>query len=74
MSDKPSQSKKGRKKTRLLGTTTPPRKSFTMRLEAQTFDRLNMMLASFQGSRNDYIERLIEHDLSLRERMKPLNS
>jgi hypothetical protein len=32
------------------------------------------MLESFNGSRNDYIARLIEHDLSLRERMKPLNT
>ncbi len=66
--------KKGRKKSRVLGSETPPRVAFSLRLEASTFDRLNTMLESFQGSRNDYIARLVEHDLSLRERMKPLNT
>ena len=45
-----------------------------MRLEQRTFERLNSMLQSFEMSRNDYIARLIEHDLALRERMKPLNT
>ena len=74
MTEKPEAAKLGRKKVRLPGSDTPPRVSFSMRLEASTFNRLNAMLASFQGSRNDYIVRLIEHDLSLRERMKPLNT
>lgn len=32
------------------------------------------MLKSYNGSRNEYIERLIEFDLQYRERLKPLNT
>lgn len=74
MTETNSTGKKGRKKSRVLGSETPPRVAFSLRLEASTFERLNVMLESFNGSRNDYIARLIEHDLSLRERMKPLNT
>lgn len=74
MTETNSTGKKGRKKSRVLGSETPPRVAFSLRLEASTFERLNAMLESFNGSRNDYIARLIEHDLSLRERMKPLNT
>jgi hypothetical protein len=63
-----------RRKRRVLGSETPPRKEFSMRLEVSTFDRMNKMLLSYQGSRNEYIERLIEFDLSYRERLIPLNT
>ena len=74
MTEKYTTGKRGRRKSRLPGTETPPRVSFSMRLEQSTFERLNSMLQSFEMSRNDYIARLIEHDLALRERMKPLNT
>lgn len=45
-----------------------------MRLEQATFDRMNRMLLTYQGSRNEYVERLIEFDLSYRERILPLNT
>ncbi len=45
-----------------------------MRLEESTFERMNKMLKSYNGSRNEYIERLIEFDLQYRERLKPLNT
>lgn len=32
------------------------------------------MLKSYDGSRNEYIEGLIEFDLQYRERLKPLNT
>ena len=63
-----------RRKRRMLGTDTPPRKEFSMRLEVATFERMNTMLQTYQGSRNEYIERLIEFDLSYRERIAPLNT
>jgi hypothetical protein len=63
-----------RRKRRVLGTDTPPRKEFSMRLEAVTFERMNTMLQSYQGSRNEYIERLIEFDLAYRERIGPLST
>lgn len=44
-----------------------------MRLEVATFERMNLMLSSYQGSRNEYIERLIEFDLSYRDRIQGLN-
>ena len=44
-----------------------------MRLEVATFERMNRLLLSYQGSRNEYIERLIEFDLSYRERIQGLN-
>lgn len=71
--DQPKE-KKTRKKRRLPGTDKPPRKAFSLRLEASTFDRMNKMLKSYKGSRNEYIESLIEFDLRYRERIKPLNT
>ena len=56
------------------GTDKPPRKAFSMRLEESTFKRMNNMLKAYNGSRNEYIERLIEFDLAYRERLKPLNT
>lgn len=35
---------------------------------------MNKMLKSYKGSRNEYIERLIEFDLQYRERIQPLNT
>lgn len=35
---------------------------------------MNKMLKAYKGSRNEYIERLIEFDLSFRERLEPLNT
>lgn len=69
-----SKEKKTRKKRRLPGTDKPPRKAFSLRLEESTFDRMNKMLKSYKGSRNEYIESLIEFDLRYRERIKPLNT
>ncbi len=66
--------KKTRRKRRLPGTDKPPRKAFSLRLEESTFDRMNEMLESYKGSRNEYIERLIEFDLQYRETMRPLNT
>jgi hypothetical protein len=63
-----------RRKRRVPGTATPPRKAFSMRLEESTLDRMNEMLKAYKGSRNEYIERLIEFDLQYRERLKPLNT
>jgi hypothetical protein len=75
MSDQePTPPKATRRKRRVPGTDTPPRKEFSMRLEVATFDRMNRMLLTYQGSRNEYIERLIEFDLSYRERILPLNT
>lgn len=71
--DQPKE-KKTRKKRRLPGTDKPPRKAFSLRLEESTFDRMNKMLKSYKGSRNEYIESLIEFDLRYRERIKPLNT
>lgn len=58
-----------KRKKRAPGTDTPPRQSFTLRLEADTFDRMTVALQGFKGSRNEYIERLIELDLLYRDRM-----
>ena len=35
---------------------------------------MNKMLKAYKGSRNEYIERLIEFDLQYRERIQPLNT
>lgn len=75
MSDKELPTLKAtRRKRRIPGTDAPPRIQFATRLEAATFDRMNQMLLSYQGSRNEYIERLIEFDLSYRERILALNT
>ena len=66
--------KKTRRKRRGPGTDKPLRKTFTLRLEQSTFDRMNAMLKSYKGSRNEYIERLIRFDLEYRERILPLNT
>jgi hypothetical protein len=66
--------KKTRRKRRVPGTDKPPRKSFSLRLEEKTFDRMNNMLKVYTGSRNEYIAQLIEHDLQYRERIRPLKS
>ncbi len=66
--------KKTRRKRRLVGSDRPPRKAFSLRLEADTLGRMNKMLKLYKGSRNEYIERLIEFDLQYRERIKPLNT
>ena len=63
-----------RRKRRVPGTDKPPRKAFSLRLEESTSERMNKMLKSYNGSRNEYIERLIEFDLQYRERLKPLNT
>jgi hypothetical protein len=72
MNDQPT--KRTRKKRRVPGTDKPPRFSFTLRIEQSTHDRLEAMLAGSEMSRNDYISRLIEHDLSLRQKMSVLNT
>lgn len=61
--------KHSKRKKRAPGTDAPPRQSFTLRLEASTVERLDDALRGFKGSRNEYIERLIELDLQYRERM-----
>jgi hypothetical protein len=66
--------KKTRRKRRVPGTDKPPRKAFSLRLEESTFERMNKMLRSYNGSRNEYIERLIAFDLEYRERIQPLNT
>jgi hypothetical protein len=62
-----------RRKRRVEGSATPPRKEFLLRLEASTVERMNQMLDGQPFSRNQYIERLIEFDLSYRERLMSLN-
>lgn len=74
MAEDSKQEKKTRRKRRVVGTEKPPRKAFSLRLEEATFDRMNLMLRAYSGSRNDYIERLIEFDLQYRERLRPLNT
>ena len=66
--------KKTRRKRRVPGTEKPPRINVTVRLEEQTFNRMNALLKSFKASRNEYIESLIEFDLDYRERIRPLNT
>lgn len=66
--------KQTRKKRRVEGSATPPRKGIVVRLEQSTFDRLNQLTSALKCSRNQYIERLIEFDLDYRERIGPLNS
>jgi hypothetical protein len=68
-----SKEKKTRRKRRGPGTDKPLRKTFTLRVEQGTFDRMNAMLKSYKGSRNEYIERLIEFDLQYRDRILRLN-
>lgn len=74
MTGDPPKEKATRRKRRVPGTDKPPRKAFSLRLEENTFERMNKMLKSYDGSRNEYIERLIEFDLQYRERIKPLNT
>lgn len=74
MTGDPPKEKATRRKRRVPGTDKPPRKAFSLRLEESTFERMNKMLKSYNGSRNEYIERLIEFDLQYRERLKPLNT
>ncbi len=74
MAGDPPKEKATRRKRRVPGTDKPPRKAFSLRLEESTFERMNKMLKSYDGSRNEYIERLIEFDLQYRERIKPLNT
>lgn len=66
--------KKTRRKRRVPGTEKPPRINVTVRMEEQTFNRMNALLKSFKASRNEYIESLIEFDLDYRERIRPLNT
>ena len=68
--DKPKQV---RRKRRIPGSSTPPRKEFSLRIEAALFERLTKLLATFGGSRNEYIERLIDYDLAYRDRIETLN-
>ena len=68
------EAKKTRRKRRVPGSAKPPRKSFSLRLEESIFDRMNKMLKAYRGSRNEYIERLIEFDLQYRERIEPLHT
>lgn len=74
MAGEQSKEKRTRRKRRLPGTDKPPRKAFSLRLEEGTFERMNKMLKAYKGSRNEYIERLIEFDLQYRERIQPLNT
>lgn len=72
--DEAPKEKKTRRKRRILGTDKPPRKSFSLRLEESTVARMDAMLKSYKGSRNEYIEGLIEFDLQYRERIEALNT
>lgn len=71
--DDPIKPKQTRRKRRVPGTDKPPLKRLTLRLEEKTLRRIDTLLKSHTGSRNDYIERLIEFDLDYRDRMQPLN-
>jgi hypothetical protein len=66
--------KKTRRKRRVPGTDKPPLKVVTLRLEQKTLQRIDALLASYSGSRNNYIEKLIEFDLDYRDRIQPLNT
>lgn len=66
--------KKTRKKRRVPGTETPPRVSFTLRMELASFESMTNLLRTFDGSRNDYICELIDLDLKHRERFRALNT
>lgn len=63
-----------RKKRRGPGTDKPERKEFAVRLEAWTFERLNLMLLNQKVSRNEYIAALIEFDLAYRDRIAGMNT
>lgn len=70
----PNIPKNTRRKRRGPGTDAPQRVQVSLRLEVSTFDRMNKMLSLYKGSRNEYIERLIDFDLSYRDRILPLNT
>nr|WP_317623801.1 hypothetical protein [Acidovorax sp. SUPP3334]BDH38367.1 hypothetical protein AVHM3334_23210 [Acidovorax sp. SUPP3334] len=74
MTGDPPKEKKTRRKRRVPGTDKPPRKAFSLRIEQATFERMKKMLKSFNGSRNEYIERLIEFDLDYRDRIAALDT
>jgi len=67
MTDKNTE-KKTRKKRRVPGSATPPRISITLRLEVDTLNGMTALLALFDGSRNDYISKLIDDDLQRSKR------
>lgn len=74
MDDGDEKPKQTRRKRRVEGSSTPPRKDLVLRLEQSTFERLSKLATELNCSRNQYIERLIEFDLAYRERIGPLNS
>lgn len=74
MPAKTNKEKKTRKKRRVPGTETPPRVSFTLRMELALFESMVNLLQTFDGSRNDYICQLIELDVKHRERFRALNT
>lgn len=62
-----------RKKKRVEGSATPPRKPVPLRLEVSTFERMDTMLQGQTISRNKYIEALIEADLDYRDQIAVLS-
>lgn len=65
--------KRLRKKRRVVGTATPPRVSFTLRIEQDLFDELGQLVKTFKGSRNEYIIDLISKDIEHFKRFRMLN-
>jgi hypothetical protein len=47
--------KRPRKKRRVEGSATPPRVSFTVRMEQKDYDAFVEFLKTYSGSQNDYI-------------------
>ncbi len=66
--------RKPRKKKRVVDSATPPRVSFTLRLEQDLFNQLEQLLAHYDGSRNEYIARLIQLDVSHHAKFQFLNT
>jgi hypothetical protein len=50
---------KPRKKRRVEGSDTPPRVSFTVRMEKAQYEEFTEFLKTYSGSQNDYICYLI---------------
>jgi hypothetical protein len=59
MNDTPTRTVKPRKKRRVEGSATPPRVSFSVRMEQAQYEEFTELLKTYSGSRNDYICYLI---------------
>lgn len=56
--------KKERKKRRVVGSTTPPRHTFTLRMEQSLFDAMQERLKHYDGSQNEYLCYLVKLEIA----------